>query len=312
MHGWDGLCRPGSRRPRPLSWSRTVPRELVHRTSVAEVLLTDVRPQGPGRFLAAAQWPRSHPTFPHGGDDRHSPLMIAETLRQLGIYLPLRYYGVPPDAHLLITDLSFDLDPRAEPRAGHGATEVTCLIEVGGVRPAGGAGTPSGLRLRTRLLAGGRPFATAEGGARFLDAGQYTALRAARADRPTGPPGRTPPVRPEPGRLAVASPRDVVLALAGDQLLVDPADPRHPYYFDHDTDHVPGMALLEAARQAAALRSGGRLLRPTGCRLRALRITEFRPPAPLECTVHHRSCVFRVRQGGAPTAVGVLRYARTR
>ncbi|MFJ9544513.1 AfsA-related hotdog domain-containing protein, partial [Streptomyces sp. NPDC101225] len=30
------------------------------------------------------------------------------------------------------------------------------------------------------------------------------------------------------------------------------ADTRHPVLFDHPVDHVPGMVLLEAARQAAA------------------------------------------------------------
>ncbi|MFJ6214720.1 ScbA/BarX family gamma-butyrolactone biosynthesis protein [Streptomyces sp. NPDC092296] len=319
MHSSDGLCRPEVRRPRPLSWSRTVARELVHRTSVAEVLLTDVRPRGAGRFLAAVQWPRSHPTFPHGRDeDRHNPLMVAETLRQLGIYLPLRHYGVPAAAHLLIKDLAFELDPAAEPRAGRGATDVLCLAEVSGVRRAEGADSPSGLRLRIHLRAGGRTFAYAEGGARFLDARQYATLRGTWADgaaeplaQPEGAAARpepAPPARPAPAQLAVASARDVVLALAGDTLLVDPADPYHPYYFDHGSDHVPGMALLEAARQAVAVRTAGRLLRPIAWRLRALRITEFQPPAPLECTVHDRTCVFRVRQGGGPTAVGVLRY----
>lgn len=49
----------------PLSWSRTVERELVHRTSVAEVLLTDVQPADTAHvFRAAASWPRAHPTFP--------------------------------------------------------------------------------------------------------------------------------------------------------------------------------------------------------------------------------------------------------
>src|SRR4051794_39910354 len=88
-----------------LSWSGTVPREMVHRSSLAEVLLTDVRPDRRGGFEAAACWPRSHPTFPRDGSDLHSPLLVVETLRQLGIYLPLRYLAVHPTAHLLITDL---------------------------------------------------------------------------------------------------------------------------------------------------------------------------------------------------------------
>ncbi|MFV2121764.1 AfsA-related hotdog domain-containing protein, partial [Streptomyces sp. Act-28] len=89
---------------------------------------------------------------------------------------------------------------------------------------------------------------------------------------------------------------------------VDAADPRHPFFFDHATDHVPGMVLLEAARQAAALASGGTLLRMTGARLTALRFTEFAPAARVTCVPHRRTCVFRFDQGGECRAFGVLHY----
>lgn len=99
----------------PLSWSRTVERELVHRTSVAEVLLTDVRPTDtPHVFLAAASWPRAHATFPRDGSQRHSPLILVETLRQLGLYIPLRFYAVPEVFRAVITDLFFHLSPADE------------------------------------------------------------------------------------------------------------------------------------------------------------------------------------------------------
>jgi hypothetical protein len=468
----------------------------VHRSSAAEVFLTDVRRSGPDRFVAAALWPRSHPTFPRGRDDRHSPLLVVETLRQLGIYLPLVYYGVARDARLLIRDLAFDLDPAAEPRAGYGATEVVCLAEVGKLRREGPGLPPIGLRLTVRYLSGGQEFARATGGARFAAPARYAELRGAGAaaagpvlpaptvlapavggestapaavgpdgtangsPSPNGrngsnivsdsPPGPTPPVapapltgttataatpagtattgapaapatergtgdaatvapipltgtkaatrapvgtpptaapatttppasetatatsattapaaatgtgsaspataqpaatpvsapaarpatapgaaatpapappeasappeapavafaplRPAPADVAVSSPSDVLVALAEGLVLVDPADPLHPFFFDHPSDHVPGMALLEAARQSAALASGGRLLRPVGAWLRALRFTEARPAAVVECVDHGLTCVFRVRQGGGVTACGVLRY----
>ncbi|MFF2526980.1 ScbA/BarX family gamma-butyrolactone biosynthesis protein [Streptomyces liangshanensis] len=310
----------------PLSWSRTVPRETVHRASVAEVLLTDVRRVGDGRFEAAACWPRSHPTFPRGGGtDLHSPLMIVETLRQLGIYLPLRHYGVAADARLLITDLFFRLDPAAEPRAAFGATEVTCLATVGGVR-RGPDGAATGLRLEVEFLAGDRAFALAGGGARFLDAGQYAAVRADRAGpvRPSPGAAGAGRRRPDAGTVGAHAPHDVVVAHGAgadgagpsgaggprpqDVLLVEPADPRHPFFFDHASDHVPGMVLLEAARQAAARQSGGTLLRPTAGRLKAARFTEFDPPARILCVPHHSTCVFRVLQGGEQKAFGTLHY----
>ncbi|MGV9255720.1 ScbA/BarX family gamma-butyrolactone biosynthesis protein [Streptomyces sp. NPDC003697] len=294
-----------------LSRSRTVERELVHRVSVAEVLLTDVRRCGPLAFCAAAAWPRSHPTFPRGRDERHSPWMVAETLRQLGIYIPLRHLGVPGTARFLISDLSFTLDPAAEPRAPHGASEITCLVSAGDLRTGRDGDTVTGLRLRAAFLAGGRTFARASGGARFLDAARYEEVRSAATA--SVPPATTAPVppdgaRPEPAPLGLASESDVVVLVAGDDLLAVPADPRHPFLFDHGTDHVPGMALLEAARQAIALRSRGRLVRPVSGRLSALRFTEHTPPAVIRCSVRDRTGVFAFRQGGGTTAEGVLRY----
>lgn len=304
MDSGDGLARTPTAHA-GLGRSRTVARELVHRVSVAEVLLTDVRATGPDRFEAAACWPRSHPTFPRGLDDVHSPLVLVETVRQLGIYIPLRHYGVDPAAHFLIRDVSFTVDPLAEPRAGWGSSEITCLVAVGEVR-AGRDGVPRGMRMWTRFLAGEAEFGRAQGRSRFLDAEQYAALRARRT---TGGDAAGAVVRPDHLALGVGSPGDAVIGLAGGVVVLDPADARHPFLFDHGSDHVPGMALLEAARQATALHSGGRLLRPFAGQLKAVRFTEHAPLARVECAVHSRTSVFRFRQGGAHTAVGVLRYS---
>ncbi|MFJ4918791.1 ScbA/BarX family gamma-butyrolactone biosynthesis protein [Streptomyces sp. NPDC088725] len=298
---------------RPLRWSRTVAREMVHRASVAEVLLTDVRRLQSGQFEAAACWPRSHPTFPRDGMDLHSPLIVVETLRQLGIYVPLRYFAVPETSRLLITDLFFDIDSAAEPRAASGATEVTCLAAVSEVR-RGTDGAVTGLRLDVSFHAHGKPFARAGGGARFLDAPRYAVLRADRAQ--VTPPAQAPGGRlwPDAGTLGVTAAHDIVIRPGEGEgaLLVEPADPRHPFFFDHSTDHVPGMVLLEAARQAAALTSGGTLLRPTAGRLKAIRFTEFEPPARVLCVPHHSTCVFRILQSGEQKAFGVLRYSHRR
>ncbi|WP_244501268.1 ScbA/BarX family gamma-butyrolactone biosynthesis protein [Streptomyces sp. TP-A0874] len=294
-----------------------MPRELVHRVSVAEVLLTDVRSLGDGNFEAAGQWTRSHPTFPRGRGDRHHPLIILETLRQLGIYIPLRYYPVDPQAHFLIKNMSFAADPVAEPRVVDGATEVTCLVSVSEVR-TDRSGALTGMRMCSRYLTGGRVFAIAEGSARIVDSARYAALRGTAAlqlSDTAGASSRDPVdalTRPAPTGLDLASPLDVMLQQGREDrlaLLVSPADMRHPFFFDHASDHVPGMALLEAARQAAALRTQGALLRPVSGRLRAQRFTELTPPAQVECVFRNRVCVFKLRQGGTATAAGVFRYS---
>lgn len=294
-----------------LSWSRTVPRELVHRSSVAEVLLTDVRAGRGGGFWAAASWPRSHATFPADGSGLHSPLLVVETLRQLGIYLALRWLGVPRTSRMLIDDLHFVLLPGREPRAGLGCTEVVCTVDVSDLRRRSD-GTPAGARLAVTYLAGGGPFALAGGGARFLPQERYADVRgdrlAARQPEPEFGPGPDP--RPEPGLLGVGRHADVVVAHRGGRLAVDPADPGHPFFFDHASDHVPGMLLLEAARQSAAAASGGALRRPVSGRMAATRFTEYDPPALVETVAYDRTCAFRIRQGETPTAFGVLGFPR--
>ena len=97
--------------------------------------------------------------------------------------------------------------------------------------------------------------------------------------------------------------------MAGDgSAYVSPADPRHPFFYDHFSDHVPGMVLLEAARQTVALRSGARLIRPTAARLAAERFTVPTAPALIECEIDGDASEFRVVQCGAPTATGELSY----
>ncbi|TXL84239.1 A-factor biosynthesis protein [Streptomyces sp. IB2014 016-6] len=290
-----------------LSWSRTVPRELVHRRSAAEVLLTDVRPgMQRGVFDAAASWSRSHPTFPRDGADLHSPLIVIETMRQLGIYLPLRHYAVPPESRLLITDLFFRIDPEREPRATSNSTDVTCRARVTDIRN-GVDGHVAGLRMEISVRTGSGIFARAGGGARFLGPEQYAAVRGAGAT--ALPPAPTDPRdRPDIGRIAVADPRDVMIALDDGAVRLRPADPRHPFFFDHPSDHVPGMVLLEAARQAGALASEGRCVRPTAGRLKALSFAEFAPAARVLAVPHHRTCGFRVLQGGRYVAYGALEY----
>lgn len=280
---------------------------MVHRASVAEVFLTDVRATGPDRFQAAAQWPSSHSTFPQDGSRLHHPLMVAETVRQLGIYIPCCYFEVPNDAHYLIKDLAFGVDPCAEPRVGHGATDITCVVAVGGVRVGSRDRAVRGMRLRARFLTGDQTFAWAEGAARFLDSASYATVRNRAAGATPG--SAVTDGHPEPETVGVPARRDLLVRQVRDGLELAPADPRHPFFFDHTSDHIPGMVLLEAARQATALATAGRLLRPLCWRVKAVRFTDFTPSARIEAVPHHTTSIFRVRQDDSATAMGALHYA---
>jgi hypothetical protein len=99
---------------------------------------------------------------------------------------------------------------------------------------------------------------------------------------------------------------DVVLSPVGEpdrwQLRVDT---RHPVLFDHMVDHVPGMLLLEAARQAAAATLGHACL-PLAVASEFLRYVELDAPCAIEaCLVAGtgeegaRTVLVTGRQGGA-------------
>lgn len=251
-----------------LSWDSCVSRTLVHRTAVAEVLLTDGRALPDDRYLLAAQWPRSYatsragagagagsgsaPGSGSGSDERHDPMLAAETIRQVGLYLCQRFLGAPSTSRPVIRSVGFRLDNDTEPVVGYGATDVLCRAEVFDVRRVDDVPWPVALSVRIQLSAAGREFGSAFGRVRVLSEEEYETLRGPNAA--AGPVPDDVHRRPSPTEVSVPSPGDVMLVRApSGALLVAPADLRHPRFFDHPSDHVPGMVLLEAARQAACL-----------------------------------------------------------
>lgn len=179
-------------------------RQFVHRLAPSQVLLTDVRATGPDEFRAVARWPRAQAAGEAvgggggvgggdggrgvgdgggvGGDGgRNEPMLVAETLRQLGVYLPQRFYGVTADSRLLVEELRFALGSAgqdgAEAQVPPGA-EIGCTVRAER-RSAGGSdsGHMRSLDLQVRLSADGREIARADVVARVLCPAAYRAVR---------------------------------------------------------------------------------------------------------------------------------------
>ncbi|MEU6407068.1 ScbA/BarX family gamma-butyrolactone biosynthesis protein [Streptomyces sp. NPDC046985] len=233
----------------------TVPRELVHRASVAEVVLTDWRREDENRFRLAAQWPRGHSFFAPVEDGRHDPLIVAETIRQAGTLLAHAEFGVPLASRFLVHDLDVAVRPERL-HVGHAPASVD--IDLACTRLRLQRGVPAGLQIRAVLRREGRVAATGGGSMSCVSPAAYARLRARTPLSDAAAPPLTAPAAPQ--SVGRTSPTDVVLSPTSDphawRLRVDT---RHPVLFDHPLDHVPGMLLLEAARQAAA----GVLRRPT-------------------------------------------------
>ncbi|MFH8381861.1 ScbA/BarX family gamma-butyrolactone biosynthesis protein [Kitasatospora sp. NPDC018058] len=236
----------------------TVPREYVHRAAVSEVLLTGwtATAEGEGAkrehaFTVTAQWPRSHALFAREGVHQ-DPMLLMESVRQIGSLLAHAEFAVPFGHQFLMTDLSVTAEPELL-LAGPTPTEIelrTVCRELGGK-----AGRFAGMRYDVTVLRDGRALADASAAYRCMSPDVFRRLR---GDRPTPAPCATPPAL-APAAVGHSSPRHVVLAEPEEggrnrwELRVDTA---HPTYFDHPVDHVPGMVLLEAARQAAHASTG--------------------------------------------------------
>lgn len=309
-------------------------RQFVHRLASTQVLLTDVRATGPDEFRAVARWPRAQAAGEAaGGSARHDPLLVAETLRQLGIYLPLRFYGVTAESRLLVEELRFSLESmEADPRTRAGSA-IGCTVRAVR-RNAGGSesGQMRSLDLQVRLQAEGRDFARADVVARVLCPAAYRAVRnrghaaateAAGAAAPetgdaaSGALGASGAVAHgvdrgqrlaavDPARVGAVRPRDVLVAVDGrGAVRIAPTDPFHPFFHDHPSDHITGMTLIGALQQTAALQANEPRLRLRDCTLRALRFTEPSPPPSVEIGPAGR---FEIRQRGTVTATGEAHF----
>ncbi|QDO57465.1 hypothetical protein FNV59_04050 [Streptomyces sp. RLB1-8] len=90
----------------------TVPREYVHRSTLAEVFLTGCEQTGNTHYTLTAQWPRAHTFFTTPDGTHHHPLQAAETIRQTGIYLAHAELGIPLGHHFLMRNLHLTTHPQ--------------------------------------------------------------------------------------------------------------------------------------------------------------------------------------------------------
>ncbi|MFJ8547227.1 ScbA/BarX family gamma-butyrolactone biosynthesis protein [Streptomyces sp. NPDC093586] len=234
------------------SLTTTVPKEFVHRASIAEVLLTDWERQGDRHFTVAAQWPRGHSFFT-SVQNCHDPLMVAETFRQAGVLLAHTELGVPLGHQLLVRDLGVHVRPEHLGVSGVPASvelEMSCT----NVRQRGGV--LAECRYDAVIRRDGDFVGTAYGTVTCMAPTTYRRVRSLHGPEAGRPPlALTAPVAPQ--LVGRSSPKDVVLSPTKkpDQWRLR-VDRSHPILFDHPLDHVPGMLLLEAARQSASATLG--------------------------------------------------------
>ena len=286
----------------------TVNRALVHRSALSEVLLTDWHSVGSHDFLLGAQWPRGHSFYLPIGGRWFDPLLMAETVRQAGLLIAHGAFGVPLDSQFLLEDLNYYVDPAGLAHDGAPAN-LSLMLACSDVRTR--RSTIAGMRVRVHVLRDGSPLGVGDGLFSCTSASVYRRLRGDRIGaKPPAEQWLPQPIRPRlVGRDRLA---DVVLApLDTPGAWAVRAHPDHPVLFDHHVDHLPGMTLVEAMRQAACLVTSCPQLLVTGLDVRFTRYVEFDRP----CVVRAEARRARqertrvnvvVEQDGEPAATGTL------
>ncbi|PKT67451.1 hypothetical protein CW362_40330, partial [Streptomyces populi] len=232
----------------PTSFATSVPRQYVHKRAESEVLLNGWLPVGENRHRVTARWPLGH-SFYGPTDGLHDPLLVAETVRQCVPLLSHAAYGVPFGHRQTWSRFGYRIDPAVLAATGTDAAvelRITCSdVLRRGSRLAS-------LTMNAELLVDGLFLGTAHTTFANLSPAVYPRLRGPYADLAEATRRAVPLAPPMPPvQVARAEHTDVVLSPtnspARHQLRVDLS---HPALFDHPVDHVPGMLLLEAARQA--------------------------------------------------------------
>jgi hypothetical protein len=242
----------------PFSGEQTVPRSLVHKRSLENVLLTDLRAHGE-RFRCAGRVPTAHLFFnDRGRTPRRDILFYTELGRQASLAISHAFLEVSTADVFIFEGSRAGITPAAW--SAH-ASEDLASIEVE-VRISE--------LTRRRNNAVNRVVAdhvmTIDGEELFRGTGAWTIQPAAlfqrlrRASASSGTPlpasGIAADIAPHAGRRRRGGASNVVITMpesTGEgafaaSLVVDDA---HPYFFDHPCDHVPGILLLEGCAQLA-------------------------------------------------------------
>ncbi|MFF4603356.1 ScbA/BarX family gamma-butyrolactone biosynthesis protein [Streptomyces sp. NPDC001339] len=223
-----------------------VPSEFVHRPVADDILVTSWRRVDDRHFSLTARWPHDHGYFApdHG---RHPLILTAETIRQAGLLLSHAELGVPVGHHFILGDLVFTTHPELLANDG-GPTSLTIDVICSNLRMR--AGTLIDGRFDMTVRSAGRIVATGHSHVTVTSPAVYRRIR---GERLTARHSADPVAPSVPPRLTGSATEDEVLLSPTDRpdrwlLRIAPG---HAAVVNPANDHVPGMALIDAAQQAA-------------------------------------------------------------
>ncbi|MFJ8677142.1 AfsA-related hotdog domain-containing protein [Streptomyces sp. NPDC093589] len=229
----------------------------IDRWALPELFLTTVRTLTENEYLAGARIPADHPYYtdrlpemgPTGGID---PLLLLECCRQAGPYAGRELLELQPDGRFLLESCTLALPGILTAGRTEGPAELALAVTAQS-RP--GAGTARRVSYTCDMTVPAGRLGAAELRVRHLPRELYDTLRPPRTRRAKvslgAPIEAGTPVAPH--LVGRTRPDNVVLTQVA--LRQGRAHARlrvplgNPALFDPSYDHVPAMALLEAARQ---------------------------------------------------------------
>ncbi|MFE6187157.1 ScbA/BarX family gamma-butyrolactone biosynthesis protein [Streptomyces sp. NPDC056465] len=217
-------------------------KEYVHLGRSDMVLLTSWRRREDGEFSLCATWPAPATGL------LYDPRMLAQTIRQSGLTIAHAAYGASLSDHTLLNYFDFTVAPGFAVPSGE-PCDLAVEVTVKGTKERGRKVTS--LDMEFRVLLHGSMVVRADAEFGWLSTRVYQRLRGERftvVDWNTWPL----PAPVDPRTVGRYAPADVTLAAgqrAGHWQLRHDVD--NTVLYDHPVDHVPGLALVEAAEQAA-------------------------------------------------------------
>lgn len=242
-----------------VAFDTTVPRELVHKRAIHEVLLTDAKQVSDDVIALAAQLPRSHSFYSDWSGQYYDPMLIIELQRQAGVLVPHRFGGVPQGWQFVFRKIGVEMLDVPRLALRDDPTDVVMAMEL--AKRYHHDDMLVGLDLFTRYYVEDVEIARVTGSVSFMPRQAYADMRGKmrEAKRVLGrePVTFGEPIAPEMiGRI---NQDNVVLSgVEHDETRRETRSSlivmqEHPCLFDHRLDHIPGMLLLEGQRQMASL-----------------------------------------------------------
>lgn len=281
---------------------------LTHKASLAEVLLVSVSASKiQHQAEVQLQWPRAH-YFYRTDSAQADTVLLAESMRQITVAVAHSLYGVDSGQKFVLSALHLSNMSEMSGFLTETPTAVVGMVRVDA--SSQGANGPTTLEIHTTFSTGGASFASAFMASRIVPPATYKRLRQRIPVSEATLPYRPLEPRLLPRPTSRPSRRDRAVYRSGGSGWVLTPDPTHPLLFDHPLDHVPGMFVVEALRQAISEEYPGDAQEPRGVTVRYLKMIEIAEPCVLSFRVSDDEseagqCVaFVLRQAGAVAAEG--------